>query len=77
MFTYIVDVVAFALVSVGLTLTDPRTEKEVVLFDEITMESLGTKLDFLRSNGFSIIAARAKSSIEKQQQQQRRKGEPT
>jgi hypothetical protein len=57
-FTYIVDIVAYALVSVGKTLTDPRTKREAVLPDEIKMVSLGTKLDFLRSNGFSMIADR-------------------
>ena len=58
LFTYIIDVIAFALVSTGKTLADPKTEKECVLPDEIQLVPLGTKLDFIRANRFSMIANR-------------------
>jgi hypothetical protein len=63
LFTYIVDVIVFALVSTGKTLADPKTEKECVLPDEIRLVPLGTKLDFLRANRFLIIANRCSVSI--------------
>jgi hypothetical protein len=56
--THIVDLVTFALVSSGITLTNPRTNQIAVLPDDIKLVSLGTKLDFLKANGFRIIANR-------------------
>ena len=56
LFTHIVDVIALTLISNGMTLTAPRTEKEIVLPDEIRLVPLGTKLDFLKGHGFPIIA---------------------
>lgn len=58
LFTYGVDVIAFALVSTGKTLADPTTKKGCVLPDDIQLVPLGTKLDFIRANGFSIMANR-------------------
>jgi hypothetical protein len=42
----------------GITLTNPRTNQIAVLPDDIKLVSLGTKLDFLKANGFRIIANR-------------------
>jgi hypothetical protein len=56
--THGVDFITFALISSGKTLTNPRTNQAVVLPDEIKLVPLGTKLDFLRKNGFSIISNR-------------------
>lgn len=57
-YTHMVDIVCFALVTTGKTLLDPRKceKKEAVTFDDIRLVPLGTKLDFLRSNGFSMIS---------------------
>lgn len=59
--TYIVDVIVFALVSTGKNLQDPKNRdplkiKYVCLPEEIRLVPLGTKLDFLSANGFSMIA---------------------
>jgi len=58
LFTYMVDVISYALVSTGKALNDPRTKKDTVTFEEINLIPLGTKLDFIRSNNFSMIADR-------------------
>ena len=58
LFTYIVDAIVFALVSTGKVLDDPKTKKDCILPDEIRLVPLGTKLDFLKANGFSMMANR-------------------
>ena len=58
LFTYMVDIISYALVSTEKVLKDPRTDKEAVIFEEIRLVPLGTKLDFIRSNNFSLIANR-------------------
>jgi hypothetical protein len=61
--TYIVDTIVFAIVSTGKTLIDTRTQKSVILLEEIQLVPLGTKLNFLTANGFSMIAKRCSVRI--------------
>jgi len=58
LFTDIVDIISYALISTGKVLTDPRSCREVITFEEIRILPLGMKLDFIRSNGFSMISDR-------------------
>jgi len=56
LYTLMVDIITFALINVGKKLKKPCTDHVVMLFDELEKIALGTKLDFLRSNGFKIVA---------------------
>lgn len=66
--TYVVDTITFALVSTGINLENPKNKdstnkKYVIMPDEIKLIPLGTKLDFLSSNGFLIISKRCSVRI--------------
>jgi hypothetical protein len=65
LYSFMVDIIAFALINVGKQLKDPRTDRNVILFDELDKLPLGTKLDFLRrrDNSFKIIAKRCDVSL--------------
>lgn len=66
--TYIVDFIVFALVSTGKNLEDPKNKdpqnrKFAILPEDIMLIPLGSKLDFLSANGFSMITKRCNVRI--------------
>jgi len=63
LYTFVVDIIAFALINVGKQLKNPRTGRFVVLFNELKELALGTKLDFLKAHGFKIIANRCNITL--------------
>lgn len=63
LYSLMADIIAFTLTNVGRSLKNPRTDRSVVLFDELQELALGTKLDFLRENMFKTVANRCDISL--------------